>query len=138
MFRAGILSDMRESKEGEMFLKDMDEKTLHSVINFVYTSELVMVPDQSLPRMIEAADKYDIPDLMKLLYAKIRREEYDGQVIADLLMFAHGHERKDLKEVIRSKIKANRQILKEEKFRNTMEEAHVSPTLLLDLISDLV
>ena len=79
-----------------------------------------------------------LTDLMKLLYAKIRREEYDGQVIADLLMFAHGHERKDLKEVIRSKIKANRKILKDEKFRNTMEEAHVSPTLLLDLISDLV
>ena len=136
MFRAGILSDMRESKEGEMFLKDMDEKTLQSLIHFVYTSELVMVPDQSLPRMIEASDKYDFPGLMKLLYAKIRREEYDGQVIADLLMFAHGHERKELKEVIHSNIKANRMILKDEKFRNTMEEAG-APTLLMDLLSVL-
>ena len=67
---------------------------------------------------------------------KIREEEYDGQVLADLLMSAHRHESQELVEVVFSKIKANRNIMKDGKFRNTMEEAHVSPTIL-DLFHEL-
>ena len=67
---------------------------------------------------------------------KIREEEYDGQVLANLLMSAHRHESRELIEVVLSKIKTSRKILKDGKFRNTMEEAHVSPTIL-DLFHEL-
>ena len=67
---------------------------------------------------------------------KSRKEEYDGQVLADLLMSAHRHESREQIEAVLSNIKANRKILKDGKFRNTMEEAHVSPTIL-DLFHEL-
>ena len=68
---------------------------------------------------------------MENVCTKSRKEEYDGQVLVDLLMSAHRHESKELIEVVLSKIKTNRKILKDEKFKNTLEEAHVSYKMLL-------
>ena len=62
MFRSTILSDMEEAKKGEIFIPEIDEKTLSSVI---YTGQLEMSEDQNIQQMIYAGDKYDLPGFMR-------------------------------------------------------------------------
>ena len=40
VFRAIILTPMEEATKGEIFVKDVDGKTLATIINFIYTGEL--------------------------------------------------------------------------------------------------
>ena len=91
MFRAAILSDMVEGRKGEMFVKDFDEKTLSTVIHFVYLSELEMSDDQDVQKLILAADMYDLPGLRALLCLKMDKKDLSGEILADLLISANRH-----------------------------------------------
>ena len=138
MFRAAILSDMEEAKKGEIFIPEIDEKTLSSVIKFIYTGELEMSEDQNIQKMVYAGDKYDLPGFMNIFCSKMREETITGQAIADLLISAHRHEKGELREVAMEKIRAKREVLKEKGFKEGMDQAPSSVFLdLIDLINDL-
>ena len=127
MFRAAILSDMEEAKKGEVFIEEIDEKTLSSVI---YTGQLEMSEDQNIQQMIYAVDKYDLPGFMNIFCSKMREE-----TITDLLMSAHRHEKGELREVAMEKIRAKREVLREKGFKKGKDQ--VPSSVLLDLINDL-
>ena len=135
MFRAAILSDMEEGRKGEMFVKDLDEKTLSTVIHFVYLSELVMSDDQDLQTLILAADLYDLPGLRTLLCLKMDKKDLSGEIVADLLISADRHDARDLREVAFKKIRAKRELCKEEGFMEKMKEAN--PIVMIDLFNNL-
>ena len=40
VFRAMLDSDMREAREGEIIIQDMDSTTVRSMINYFYTGEM--------------------------------------------------------------------------------------------------
>ena len=63
VFRASILSDMQEGKKGEIFVRDIDEKTLGSIIQFIYTGEVELSEDYDLEMLVYAADKYNLPGI---------------------------------------------------------------------------
>ena len=132
MFRATILSDMEEAKKGEIFIPEIDEKTLSSV---VYTGELEMSGDQNIQQMIYAGDKYDLPGFMNIFCSKIREETITGETVADPLISAHRHEKGELREVAMEKIRAQSEVLKEKGFKEGMDQAPSS--VFLDLINDL-
>ena len=48
VFRASMLSNMEEGIKAEMFIPDIDEKSLDTVIGFVYTGQLKMSEDIDL------------------------------------------------------------------------------------------
>ena len=135
MFRAAILFDMEEGMKEEMFVKDFDEKTLSTVIHFVYLSELEMTDDQDVQKLILAADMYDLPGLRALLCLKMDKKDLSGEILADLLISANRHGAKDLREVAYKKIRAKRELCKEEGFRKKMKKADQS--IMIDLFNDL-
>ena len=105
VFRATILSDMEEAKKGEIFIPEIDEKTLSSVI---YTGQLEMSEDQNIQQMIYAVDKYDLSGFMSLFCSNMREETITGETVADLLMSSHRHEKGELRDVGMEKIRAKR------------------------------
>ena len=130
-----MLSDMEEGRKGEMYIPDMDEKTLDTLIKYVYTDQLEMAEDQDLKTMIHAADMYDLPRLVTLVCKGMRRMDIKGKTIADLLILAHKHGKEELRELAVERIKANREICKEEGFKERMEGA---PAIIwIDLLTDL-
>ena len=130
-----MLSDMEEGQKGEMFIPDIDEKTLGTVIKYVYTDQLEMAEDQDLEMMINAADKYNLPGLVTLLCNQMREVDIKGEMIADLLILAYKHGKEELRELAVERIKANKMICKEEGFKERMEGAPAA--IWIDLLTDL-
>ena len=65
----------------------------------------------------------------------MRKEEFPGEMIADLLIAAHRHGAENLRKIALDKIRADRKIIGEEEFREVMKEAN--PTIMMDLVKDL-
>ena len=129
---------MKEAKKSEIFIAEIDEKTLSTFIKFIYTGELEMSEEQSIQQMIYAVDEYKLPGFMNIFCSKMREETITGQAIADLLISAHRHEKGELREVAMEKIRARREVLKEKGFKEGMDQAPSSVFLdLIDLINDL-
>ena len=135
VLRASILSDMREARKGEIYIEEIDEKILGSVINFIYTGELDLGEEPDIQMLAWAGDKYLLPGFMEHLCFEVREEKPTGELLADILITAHLHDSKDMKDVALEKIKANRGLLKEEGFREVMKTA--DPIIMLDLVRDL-
>ena len=81
-----MLSDMAEGKSGEMFISDFDEKTLGTVVKYVYTGQIEMAEGQDLQMLIQAADMYQLPRLITLVCNQMREADINGERIADLLI----------------------------------------------------
>jgi len=135
VFRAAMLSDMEEGRKGEMVIGDIDEKTLGSVIKFIYTDQLEVVEDQDLQPLINAADKYDLPRLLILVVRQMKEVDITEEMVADLLISGYKHEKEELKELAYEKIRANREIIKQEGFKEKMNGAPAS--IWVDLVKNL-
>ena len=130
-----MLSDMKEGKQCEMFIPDIDEKTLGTLIKFVYTDQLEMAEDQDLKMMIHAADMYQLPRLITLVCIQMREIDLKGERIADLLISAYLYGREELRELAVERIRAKRKILKEQGFVERMDGAPIR--IMIDLCHDL-
>ena len=131
-----MLSNMEEGIKAEMFIPDIDEKSLDTVIGFVYTGQLKMSEDIDLQMIINATDKYYLPGLVTLVVNQMKEMDIKGEKIADLLISAYLHGKDELREVALEKIRANREIFQEEGFKERMDGAHSS--ILIDLLNDLL
>jgi len=131
-----MLSNMEEGIKGEMFIPDIDEKSLDTVIGFVYTGQLEMTEDLDLQMMINAADKYDLPGVVTLVVNQMKEMAIKGEKIADILISAHMHGKDELREVALEKIRADREICQEDGFKERMDGAHSS--IFIDLLNDLL
>ena len=67
VFSAMLNSDMREAREGEINIRDMNSNTLSSMIHYIYTGELADGwQDLDIQDVTTAADMYDLPGWIKL------------------------------------------------------------------------
>ena len=137
VFRAMILTDMQEASKGEIFIENLGERALISVIHFIYTGELELGDDPNIQDLAWAGTKYLLDGFMDLLALRLqmRKEEFPGEMIADLLIAAHLHEDKNLRRIALDKIWGNREIFNDPGFRKTMEESE--PIVMIDLVKDL-
>ena len=58
-----LTSDMREAKTGVVVLQDIEGKTMEKLLEFIYTGKIEEMDDQ-LERLLYAADKYEVQDLV--------------------------------------------------------------------------
>ena len=130
-----MISGMEEGRKDEMVIPDIDEKTLGTVIKYVYTDQLEMVEDHDFEKLIHAADKYDLPELVALVCNQMRQVDIKGEVIADLLISAYKHGKEELRELAVERIKADRLVCQEEGFKERMEGAPAA--IWIDLLKDL-
>ena len=135
MFRAMLLSDMKEARKGEVYIEDVDEGTLAAMINFIYTGDL---PGDNLNVQMVAnmADKYEMPAFMDMLCFKMKSEDIRSEFIADLLIAADRHDSKDLKNVALDKIRTNKEIINDKGFRKKLQNAE-NKNILFDLFNEI-
>ena len=131
-----ILGSMEEAIKGEVDIQDLDEGTLESLINFIYTGDFKISPDIDVQNMALAGDKYIMPDFSELLVYKLRNQDnIKPEIISDILLAAHRHNNTKLREVALEKIRAKRSIVNDQDFRETMKGANSD--LIFDLFNDL-
>ena len=135
MFRAMLLSDMKEARKGEVYIEDVDEGTLAAMINFIYTGDL---PGDNLNVQMVAnmADKYEMPAFIDMLCFKMKSEDVRSEFIADLLIAADRHDSKDLKNVALDKIRTNKEIINDKGFRKKLQNAE-NKNILFDLFNEI-
>ena len=54
---------MREAKTGVVVLQDIEGKTMEKLLEFIYTGKIEEI-DNQLERLLYAADKYEVQDLV--------------------------------------------------------------------------
>ena len=65
-------SDMREAREGEIIIQDMDSTTVRSMIHYIYTGEMSEDwQDLDILEVARAADMYDMPGWVKVCWTKL-------------------------------------------------------------------
>ena len=121
--------EMLEARQGKVTVTDVDSGTFAAVLHYVYTGQLK--EGQDLNNMIYAADKYDLPGLKDLLFLKMKAEDVQEEFIPDLLILADKHQAGQLKKLAMEKIRANREILRDEEFKRKLAN---SPHILFDLL----
>ena len=135
VFRAMILTDMKEAKKGEIYIEEVDEGTLASMINFIYTGEL-SGDNLDVQMVANMADKYDMPAFMDMLCFKMKSQDIRSEFIADLLISADRHDSKDLKNVALDKLRADREIINDKGFRKKLQNTE-NKNILFDLFNEL-
>ena len=137
VFRASILTPMVESEKGEIYIQEIGEKALATIIRFIYTGELELGKDPDILELSEAGNKYLLPGFMDLLAVRLKRrkEDLSGGMIADLLIAAQRHEAEVLRKIALDKIRGNREIFNDPEFRKALDTAPNS--ILMDVFKDL-
>ena len=137
VFRATILNPMAEAKKGEIFIEEIGEKSLATLTNFIYTGELELGENPDILELSLAGTKYILPGFMEVLAfsLQMRKEEFPGKMLADLLIAAHRHEAEDLRKIALDTIRSDKKIIGDEGFRKVMKEA--DPTIMMDIVMDL-
>ena len=130
-----IFTDMKEARKGEVYIEDVDEGTLASMINFIYTGEL-SVDNLDIQMITNMADKYDMPALRDLICFKMKSEDIPSEFIADLLISADRHDSQDLKNVALDKLRADRDIINDPGFRKKLQNAE-NKNILFDIFNEL-
>ena len=73
VFRVMLDSPMREAREGEINIQEMDPATLSSMIHYIYTLELAGDwQDLDILDVVRAADMYDLPGWLELFWYNLR------------------------------------------------------------------
>ena len=139
VFRASILTPMLEAARGEIFVQDLGEKTLGTILNYIYTGELELEEGSDILELTRGGDKYLLPGFMELLcfHLQMRKEELPGKMIADLLIADLRHGAEDLRKIALDRIQADRGIISDEGFRKEMELQKASLSLMMDIIKEL-
>ena len=76
VFRAMLDSPMREGREGEINIQEMDSTTLSSMIHYVYTGELERDwPYLDILDVFRAGDMYDLFGWVELFWVKLKSGE---------------------------------------------------------------
>ena len=86
VFSAMLDSDMREAREGEINIQEMNSTTLSSMIHYIYTRELATGwQDLDILDVARAADMYDLPGWMKVFCSKLRETTLSEEQLTDML-----------------------------------------------------
>ena len=91
VFRAAAETDMVEGRTKEIYIEEVDQKTIQEMINYVYTGDFTGA-DLNVQMVAWLSDKYDLPGMMSLLCLKMKMKEVvEPENIADLLIAAGNH-----------------------------------------------
>merc|ERR1712126_401421 len=139
VFRSLILGSKEENKKGEIYIKDLNEKTLETVIIFTYTGDLEISQDMDVQNLARAGEKYDLPGFTDLLCYNLSKEDnLKPEILADILIASYRHNNQKLRSVAMEKIRADRSIVYEDEFRKILNKANdPENNIIFDLFNDL-
>ena len=125
VFSAMFNIDMKEAREGEITIEDMNADTLRSLIHYVYTGGLAEGwEDLEIQDMAGAADKYDLSGWMKLFCSALKEEvEVSGEKVAEMVIVGSRYQHsaaRQLRVLARDKIRERREITEDLGFREKL------------------
>ena len=124
VFRTMFLAGMKEAVEGEAVITDVDEETLQEVLHYIYTGKL-SGKDFSINSLCYAAAKYQLDTLMDLIPEEIRKRktELQAEEVAEVFISAEIFRNEKLFDVAMKKLRMNKSMMKEAKFKDKMNNA---------------
>ena len=116
--------DMREAREGEINIREMNSNTLSSMIHYIYTVDLADGwQDLDIQDFARTADIYNLPGWMELFCSKLRTEEMSAEKVAEMIIVGSRYQHskaRELREVARDKIRQRREITGDPEFREKL------------------
>jgi len=97
VFQAMFQHDMRESKNNEIIISDLDYGTVRDMVKYIYSGRLTDLAEKS-DLLLSAADKYDIKDLKDICCQHLSSNLSVEQVV-DVLVLSDLHKATDLKQL---------------------------------------
>ena len=91
-----ILGQMREAQQGEVFIEEIDEVTLQSMITYFYTGDFIFDQEKDIQMMTHVADKYNLDGFLELLCYKMKNVKVKNSSVADILISADKYKSKQL------------------------------------------
>ena len=95
-----------EGKKDEITIAGVNDKTIGSMIEFIYTGEL-SGEDFDLEKLIYLADKFKMEELRDLICFKMVSGEFKKDFIPDMLIAAYRNNSQELKKAAMDKIRIN-------------------------------
>ena len=140
VFNAMLNADMREAREGEIEINDMNSDTLSAMIHYFYTGKMTQGwRDLDIQDVAKAADQYDLSGWMRIFCFKLNQIEA-AEKVADMLIagsrYQHNSAARRLTDVAKFKLKERREIAEDPAFREKLGEE--DPRVLSEIIVDLV
>ena len=110
-----ILRSMEEATKEEVYIKNLNEETINSLINFIYTGDFDITPDLDVKGIDFAGVLYDLKGFIQLLCFKLKQEvNLKPGTIGDMLIAASIYDIKELRGLVLDRIRTNRNIMNEE------------------------
>ena len=134
VFRAMFLSGMKETVEGVVVIKDVDEKAMEEVLYYLYTGKL-SGKEFVVKSLCYAANKYELDYLIDLICEKIRAARLKAQELADVFISAEMFNKKEMYDIAMNLLKNNKGVWKDKKFQEKLKEW---PDLLYKIIISIV
>jgi speckle-type POZ protein len=94
VFEAMITTEMAEKKLNRIVIDDIDDATMQELLRFIYTKEIQNL-DTIAPKLLYAAEKYDLQEL-KSLCASHLIEEVSEESVFENLVLAYRHNEQQL------------------------------------------
>ncbi|KAF8770789.1 TD and POZ domain-containing protein 4 [Argiope bruennichi] len=117
--------DMKEKDSDCVELYDIDEDTLHSLLQFIYTDSVADLKWDALLKLYAAADKYQI-ELLKLKCTSLLKASLRTCNACSMLIFADMHSDKDLKIFVQNFIlRKHKEIFESEDWKTLMEDQSI-------------
>jgi len=134
VFRAMFQHDMRESKNNEIIIQDLDFSTVKDMVRYVYSGRVTDLVDKS-DLLLSAADKYDIKDLKEECCQSLSANLAVDQVV-DVLVLSDLHKANDLKATAIAFLLAHKEeVFSQPDWKNKLK-GH--PDLLLEVLESSV
>jgi speckle-type POZ protein len=96
VFQAMFHHDMKENKNGEVIISDLDFSTVNDMVRYIYSGRVEDIANKAAA-LISAADKYDLKDL-KSLSERSLVESLGVEQVLDILILADLHKATHLRE----------------------------------------
>jgi len=98
VFKAMIMSNMKESKESKLIIDDFDEDTIEGLLRYIYSGKVASL-DKQAKSLLAAAEKYDVAGLKAICEGNLaQRVNLDNAI--DLLLLADTYNATGLKNYI--------------------------------------
>ena len=136
MARAQVISN--EGVKGEAKITDVNEETLQEVLHYLYTGNL-SGKDYEIYSLCYAADKYQLATLMHLICQEIKSKKTKpkAEEVAEVFISAEMFRKEELFEVAMEKLLKNKDMMKNAKFRDKMNNGNASRDLLFKIMASM-
>ena len=137
VFRAMLDSDMREAREGEIIIQDMDSTTVRSMIHYIYTGEMSEDwQDLDILEVARAADMYDLPGWIEELSPELMSLDVTGGLLAGMIIAGSRYpQAKEFRKIVIQKIKDDKKVLQDPTFLSIIRRE--DPLCLVNLLEEM-